>query len=81
MVDERYLRRPISEVGAKVESRVPTTGTNTFNPGWREFGFLRVEVACHPNVANLGVLKFGLAVRALKNPSRHVAPARWTLIG
>jgi hypothetical protein len=67
--------RTIHEVGAKVDSRVPATGTNTLHPAKWDFRFRRIEVARHSNIANLGMLKFSLAVRTLKNPFRHVAAA------
>ena len=80
-LDEHHLVWLVSEVGAKVDSRVPATGTNTLDPGRWEFGFRWIEVACHPNIANLRVLKFSLAVRALKDPFRHAHQPRAVLVG
>jgi hypothetical protein len=75
VVDEGYLGGPISEVGTEIDSRVPTTRTNALYPNRRDFGFRRIKEARHSNIANLGVFKFDLALDALKNPFRHLAPA------
>ena len=69
VVDEGDLVWPVSEVGAKVDGRVPATWANTLNPGRRAFGFRRVEVVAPGARASGFGLKYLAAGKAVFSAS------------